>query len=24
VRRNRVLENHRTLVSEMYMGKDVE
>ena len=23
VRRNRVLENHRTLVSEMYMGKDV-
>ncbi|HVP00509.1 MAG TPA: long-chain fatty acid--CoA ligase [Bryobacteraceae bacterium] len=24
VRRNRVLENHRGLVSEMYMGKDVE
>jgi long-chain acyl-CoA synthetase len=24
VRRNRVLENHRTLVSEMYMGKEVE
>ncbi len=24
VRRNRVLENHRTLVSEMYMGKDVD
>lgn len=24
VRRNRVLENHRSLVSEMYMGKDVE
>ena len=24
VRRNRVLENHRTLVSEMYMGKDLE
>jgi len=24
VRRNRVLENHRQLVSEMYMGKDVE
>jgi long-chain acyl-CoA synthetase len=24
VRRNRVLENHRALVSEMYMGKDVE
>ncbi len=24
VRRNRVLENHRVLVSEMYMGKDVE
>jgi long-chain acyl-CoA synthetase len=24
VRRNRVLENHRLLVSEMYMGKEVE
>ena len=24
VRRNRVLENHRTLVSEMYLGKDLE
>jgi long-chain acyl-CoA synthetase len=24
VRRNRVLENHRVLISEMYMGKDVE
>ena len=24
VRRNRVLENHRTLVSEMYMGKEVD
>jgi long-chain acyl-CoA synthetase len=24
VRRSRVLENHRALVSEMYMGKDVE
>jgi long-chain acyl-CoA synthetase len=24
VRRNRVLENHRVLVSEMYMGKEVE
>jgi long-chain acyl-CoA synthetase len=24
VRRNRVLENHRALVSEMYMGKDLE
>jgi long-chain acyl-CoA synthetase len=24
VRRNRVLENHRGLVSEMYMGKEVE
>jgi long-chain acyl-CoA synthetase len=24
VRRNRVLENHRGLVSEMYMGRDVE
>ncbi len=24
VRRNRVLENHRGLVSEMYMGKDLE
>jgi long-chain acyl-CoA synthetase len=24
VRRNRVLENHRTLVSEMYLGKEVE
>lgn len=24
IRRNRVLENHRTLVSEMYMGRDVE
>jgi long-chain acyl-CoA synthetase len=24
VRRSRVLENHRELVSEMYMGKDVE
>jgi long-chain acyl-CoA synthetase len=24
VRRNRVLENHRGLVSEMYMGKDVD
>lgn len=24
VRRNRVLENHREVVSEMYMGKDVE
>jgi long-chain acyl-CoA synthetase len=24
VRRNRVLENHRALVSEMYMGRDVE
>jgi long-chain acyl-CoA synthetase len=24
VRRNRVLENHRTLVNEMYMGKEVD
>jgi long-chain acyl-CoA synthetase len=24
VRRNRVLENHRTLVSEMYMGKEID
>ncbi len=24
IRRNRVLENHRALVSEMYMGKDVD
>ena len=24
VRRNRVLENHRALVSEMYLGKDLE
>jgi long-chain acyl-CoA synthetase len=24
VRRNRVLENHRALVSEMYMGKEVD
>ena len=24
VRRSRVLENHRALVSEMYMGKDVD
>ena len=24
VRRNRVLENHRALVSEMYMGRDIE
>jgi long-chain acyl-CoA synthetase len=24
IRRNRVLENHRTLVSEMYMGREVE
>jgi long-chain acyl-CoA synthetase len=24
VRRNRVLENHRAVVSEMYMGKEVD
>ena len=24
VRRNRVLENHRELVSEMYMGKEAD
>ena len=24
VRRNRVLENHRALVSEMYVGRDLE
>jgi long-chain acyl-CoA synthetase len=24
VRRSRVLENYRTLVSEMYMGKDID
>jgi long-chain acyl-CoA synthetase len=24
IRRSRVLENHRALVSEMYMGRDVD
>ena len=24
IRRNRVLENHRALVSEMYMGREIE
>jgi long-chain acyl-CoA synthetase len=24
IRRTRVLENHRALISEMYMGRDIE